>query len=243
MTWRMLDLFSGIGGFSLAAQWCWEDELEIVAFCEIDKFCQKILKKHWPEVPIIGDIKKIKENRWGTIDLICGGFPCTQTSTMAAIQSCRKGLNGKDSSLWFEYLRVVQIIRPIWILVENPQGVLTWKNTIETGLERAGYRVSRFQRTAWSIGAPHLRRRVFFIAHSMRKRCEKMARIGNASENAPLYTWPAPPRGTWRTPRARTHRMDDGIPNRVDRLKSLGNAIVPQVAYQIFKGIKQLNEK
>src|SRR4030042_1502487 len=118
---RLLDLFSGIGGFSLAAQWVWGDELEIVAFCEIDKFCQKVLRKHWPDVPIIEDVRNVKGSDFKSIDLICGGFPCTQTSTLSAIKSCRKGLDGKDSRLWFEYLRVVQEIRPLWVIVENPQ--------------------------------------------------------------------------------------------------------------------------
>ncbi len=243
---RMLDLFSGIGGFSLAAQWVWGDELKIVAFVEIDPFCQKVLRKHWPwlnsnGIPIITDIRRIRgDEKWRPIDIVCGGFPCTQTSTISALHSQRKGLNGKDSCLWFEYLRIVQAFRPIWVIVENTPGVLTWADTIETGLEGAGYRVSRFQLTAWGVGAPHLRRRVFFVANSMRERCEEVKRIGESSSNAPLHSWPPTPGGTWSMSRAGVYRMDDGIPNRVDRLKSLGNAVIPQVAAQIFRAIKEV---
>jgi len=71
-----LDLFSGIGGFSLAADWVWENDHKIIGFCEIDKFCQKVLKKHWPGVPIYDDIKKLDGKQFGTVDLLTGGFPC-----------------------------------------------------------------------------------------------------------------------------------------------------------------------
>ena len=74
---RMIDLFSGIGGFSLAASWVWGEQLEIVLFCENDKFCQRVLNKHWPEVSINEDIKTLDATQLrGTIDLVTGGFPC-----------------------------------------------------------------------------------------------------------------------------------------------------------------------
>ena len=87
---RMLDLFSGIGGFALAAQWVWGDDLEIVSFCEIDKFCQKVLKKHWPDVPCCGDINDYDGEKHGPVDIICGGFPCQNVST--AKRGDRSGL-------------------------------------------------------------------------------------------------------------------------------------------------------
>ena len=75
-TLNHLDLFSGIGGFALAAQWVWGEEHNIVSFCEINPFCQKVLKKHWPDAPIHDDIKTLKGEQFGTVDLVTGGFPC-----------------------------------------------------------------------------------------------------------------------------------------------------------------------
>ncbi len=239
---RLLDLFSGIGGFSLAAQWVWGDELEIISFCEIDPFCQKVLKKHWPNVPIEPDIKEMNGEKYRPIDIVCGGFPCTQTSTISAIKSKRKGLDGKDSGLWWEYLRIVQEVGPLWVVVENTPGVLRWANTIEIGLERIGYRVSRLQRSALDCGAPHLRRRVFFVANALQQRWEKGQGVRITPSNAPLHPWFTAPRGDWIETRTRNHRMDNGIPNRVDRIKALGNAVVPQVCYEILHFIKMIDE-
>ena len=73
---RMLDLFSGIGGFHLAAEWVWGTELEVVGHCEIEPYCQKVLKKHWQNVPIYNDIHKLRGTEIGTVDIITGGFPC-----------------------------------------------------------------------------------------------------------------------------------------------------------------------
>lgn len=82
---KHLDLFSGIGGFSLAASWVWGSELDIVAFCEKNKFCQQVLKKHWPTVPIINDIYELKGDQFGPIDLISEGFPDGWTDLEASV--------------------------------------------------------------------------------------------------------------------------------------------------------------
>ena len=231
-------LFAGIGGFDLGLE---RAGMKCLWQVEVDDFCTKVLKKHWPDVKRYKNVREVGKENLETIDLICGGFPCQQTSTISAIKSCRKGLNGKDSSLWFEYLRIVQELRPFWVIVENPLGILRWSDTITIGLERLGYGVSRFQRSAWSVGAPHLRRRVFFIANPMRQRCEKGARIGESFPYVGLYPWVTPPRGNWDKATPRNNRMDDGIPNRVDRLKCLGNAVVPQIVEILGKAIIEAN--
>ncbi len=150
----MLDLFSGIGGFSLAAQWCWGDELEIVAFCEIDKFCQKVLKKHWPHVPIIEDVRNVRGNKSFSANSLCVGW---QTGTREKLQSeeqeairqkprmfCTEGVDlltggfpcqpfscagkrkGKEDNrfLWPEMFRVIKEIRPRWVVAENVAGIV-----------------------------------------------------------------------------------------------------------------------
>jgi DNA (cytosine-5)-methyltransferase 1 len=184
---KMLDLFSGIGGFSLAASWVWGDELEIVAFVEIDKFCQKVLKKHWPEVPIISDIREVTveriiadttnagiegmrrewENSVFQIDLICGGFPCQPFSCAGK----RKGQRD-DRFLWPEMLRVIREVQPTWVIAENVSGIFT----IEQGLvfeqvlsqmESEGYDIQPLCIPACAKDAPHRRDRFWFVAHSL----------------------------------------------------------------------------
>lgn len=118
---KMLDLFSGIGGFTLAAETVWGDDHETLAFCEIDKHAQKILKKHWPDVPIYDDIREVsieklrRDGITGAVDLICGGFPCQDIS--AAWDG--PGIDGKRSGLWSEYARLIHEARPRYVLIEN----------------------------------------------------------------------------------------------------------------------------
>jgi DNA (cytosine-5)-methyltransferase 1 len=118
---RVLDLFSGTGGFSLGLE---RAGMETVAFCEIEPFCREILKKHW-EVPIYDDIRTLTAatlERDGIVaDVICGGFPCTDLS----LAGKRAGLEGERSGLWGEYRRIISEVRPRWAIVENVTGLLS----------------------------------------------------------------------------------------------------------------------
>ena len=156
---RILDLFSGIGGFSIAADWLgWET----VAFCEQDKFCQKVLKKHWPDVPIFDDIKTLKGDEInGPIDIICGGFPCQPWSTAGK----RRGADD-DRHLWPEMLRVVQETRPRWVIGENVAGIIRMGlDAVLADLEAEGYACQSFVIPACGIGAQHRRDRVWIVAN------------------------------------------------------------------------------
>ncbi|MBF0474545.1 MAG: DNA cytosine methyltransferase [Deltaproteobacteria bacterium] len=232
----MLDLFSGIGGFSLAAQWT--GRIETVAFCEIEPYCQKILKKHWPDVPILPDIRTL--NRWdvdGTIDIIAGGFPCKQTSRLASIHGGRVGLQGKDSGLWFEELRIIDDFRPTWAVIENPPGVKKWENQIETGLAGIGYQVQRFDLSSADIGAAHLRRRCFYVAYPFGQRslfAQKKTANQNRASSAGC-PWATTPPGVV--------RVAARLPHRVDRIRALGNSVDPRVAYIILEMICDLEEQ
>jgi hypothetical protein len=122
MTFKLLDLFSGIGGFSLGLER--SGGFETMAFCEIDPFCRKVLKKHWPHVPQYDDIKILTAERLradGIVpDAICGGFPCQDISVAGA----GAGLDGERSGLWFEYARLISEIRPRVVIVENVGALL-----------------------------------------------------------------------------------------------------------------------
>ena len=159
---KMLDLFSGIGGFHLAAEWVWGDDLEVVAHCEIEPFPQKVLRKHWPDVPIVPDIHNLNGDRFGTVDLITGGFPCQPYS----VAGKRRGAED-DRALWPEMLRVIREARPRWIIGENVAGFVNMGlDDCCADLEIEGYEVQPVIIPACAVGAPHRRDRVWIVAYS-----------------------------------------------------------------------------
>ncbi len=169
---RVLDLFSGIGGFSLGLT---RAGMETVAFCEIDKYCQKILNKHWPNVPIITDIHSldkemlikmgvINSESFSTIDLVCGGFPCQPFSCAGK----RRGTDD-DRYLWPEMLRIISELKPRWVVGENVAGIVNMElDNVLFDLERQGYETQTFIIPACAVNAPHRRDRVWILAHSQR---------------------------------------------------------------------------
>ena len=160
---RVLDLFSGIGGFSLGLE---SVGMETVAFCEMDKFCQKVLKKHWPDVPIHSDIKELDGHEYrGTVELVCGGFPC-QPYSVAGEQ--RGSLD--DRHLWPEMLRVISEVQPTWVIGENVSGIINMElDNVLSDLETQGYKSQCFVLPACAVDAKHRRDRVFLISHSDRQ--------------------------------------------------------------------------
>ena len=165
---RMLDLFSGIGGFSLAAQWTWGDDLDIAGFCEIDEYCHKVLKKNFPGVPIQKDIRRLNGNDFKNIDLITGGFPCTDIS----VAGRGKGLideetgNRTRSGLWCEMLRVISEIRPRYALIENvPMLTLRGGTRVIADITSIGYDVEWQIIGADDVGAWHRRKRIWIVAY------------------------------------------------------------------------------
>lgn len=282
---RHLDLFSGIGGFALAASWVWGADHEIVSFCEIEDYPQRVLKKHWPDVPCHGDIKTIKGDSFGTVDLITGGFPCQPFSVAG-----KQGGSSDDRHLWPEMFRVIQEARPTWIIGENVAGLV---NMVEfeqcfLDLESEGYQTQAFIIPACGVDAPHQRYRAFIVANSgywrrgdkwppeergntQRKRPANNCQIGGSSKQSENVADPESyhkrrntkqiyggrevsgqdktggyrgsggelEAGRW-LPEPGVGRVANGIPSRVDRLKGLGNAIVPQCVVPIMQAIKEL---
>ena len=291
----------------------------MAAMCEIDPFCRKVLRKHWPDVPLFGDVREVKGADVGTIDVVYGGFPCQPFS----VAGDRKGRDD-DRYLWPEFSRLVGEIGPRWVVAENVPGILSIAaDDVCQDLERLGYSVGIWNFEALAIGAPHRRARVFFVAHMgdtegrgrnhrgdrpnlgappeeddasrgtgaylsdpdcerkqqpgggvsncgrwagniraesfadpNRQRCEEQRNgisaeqeLGGAERRGGREPQPGVGRGfdglspwldrywDWGIPR--TAR---GVPDRVARLRALGNAVVPQQAYPIFWAILKIEE-
>ncbi len=168
---KVLDLFSGIGGFSLGLE---RAGMETVAFCEIEEFPRKVLRKHWPDVPIYEDVRTLKGSDVGPIDIICGGFPC-QDLSVAGKQS---GMDGERSGLWSEIVRLIRELRPRYVIVENVADLLSgpsqrrggWFGGVLRDLAECGYDAEWRNIPAWLMGLPHKRERVWIVAYPKSQR-------------------------------------------------------------------------
>lgn len=240
---KVLDLFSGIGGFSLGLERT--GGFETVAFCEIDPFCQKVLKKHWPDVPIYNDVRNLEYD--GPVDVITGGYPC-QPFSMAGK---RKGQDD-DRHLWPAMFSLIKKHRPAWVIGENVIGHVTMGlDDVLDDLEGNGYAARTFIIPACSIGAPHRRDRTWVIANAG---CE----LGSFTIQPPKYDYEEYNREKkkWRKNRlfpemasicpkvlskwmdkSKSNRMDDGVSDWSHRLKACGNAVVPQIPEMIGNAI------
>jgi DNA (cytosine-5)-methyltransferase 1 len=289
-------LFAGIGGLDLglerAGMACrWQ--------VEIDEYCRRVLAKHWPDVPKFGDIREVTGGELERVDLICGGFPCQDISDAGK----RAGIGGERSGLWSEYIRLVRVLRPHFVLVENVAALLgRGAGTVLGDLAASGYDAEWDCIPAAAVGAPHIRDRVFIVAHARcvqggerhnadrergRQDEAEQTRVGGGAvahadragsphlrqsqargERLTGRDTPArggdragtvadPDRqslavgpcfggdareelatferscragqGQWAT-EPDVGRVADGVPARVDRLRGLGNAVVPQIA-------------
>ena len=243
---KVLDLFSGIGGFSLGLE---RAGMETIAFCEFDEHAQKVLRKHWPDVPIHSDIRELDAKQFrGTVDVICGGFPCQDLSTAGK----QVGFSGERSSLYGEMLRVIGECMPRYAIFENVTGLLTgdsgrWFGQFLYDLAQIGFDAEWHCVSASDIGAQHHRDRVWVIAYP----CGSRSKVGLARQNVRqegdtrisinlsneirrarrkpgMEGWSIEPN---------VGRVANGVPNRAHRLKQLGNAVVPQIPEAIGRAI------
>lgn len=240
-----LSLFSGIGGLDLAAEWA---GFETVGQCEFADYPTKVLEKHWPDVPRWRDIRTLtKESfyeRTGlrTVDVISGGFPCQPFS----VAGKQKG-KGDDRYLWPEMLRVIRELRPHCVVGENVSGLVRIAlEEILSSLQGIGYEARAYTSTAWDVGGLHKGERIFIVAASnygsaaLRRNIQFPAdggikgrgdNHGRRAKKPDLWKrWEIEPR---------PYGVASGIPHRVDRLKCLGNAVVPQQAYPIFRALRE----
>lgn len=225
---RILDLFSGIGGFSLGLE---RTGMRAVAFCEIDPFARSVLAKHWPDVPCHDDIRT-REFVEGEADVICGGFPCQDISNAGRCA----GLAGERSGLWRELLRAIRLVRPLHAIVENVAALLArGLGTVLGDLAALGYDAEWHCIPASAVGAPHPRDRVWIVAHPDSSR---FSRIHEAGERKHLQSVAPSLRRDW-TPEPALDRVADGIPRRMvlDELRCLGNSVVPQIPEMIGRAI------
>ncbi len=220
----VLDLFSGIGGFSLGLE---RAGLRTAAFCEAAPFARAVLRRHWPAIPCYDDIRTLSAARLRADGvprpgLVAGGFPCQDISAAGA----GAGLDGARSGLWRHMLRLVRECRPAWVVVENvPCLRVRGADRVIGGLEAAGYACWPLVVGAVHAGAPHRRQRAFVLAHAPCTGLE--GRLGQPDEAAPGL--PAERRGGWPAEPG-LGRVVDGLPARLDRrarLTALGNAVVP----------------
>jgi DNA (cytosine-5)-methyltransferase 1 len=156
---RVLDLFSGIGGFSLGLE---RAGMRTVAFCETDPYCRAVLRKHWPAVPCFEDVRDLHAYDVWPVDLICGGFPCQDISTAGK----GAGLRGERSGLWSEYRRLIEECRPAWVVIENVSALRSrGLDTVLGELAALGYDAEWHCIPASAVGAPHRRDRIWIVAY------------------------------------------------------------------------------
>lgn len=236
-----------------------------MAHSEIDPYSSKVLKKHWPDVPNLGDVSMIQKEHiepLGPVDLVFGGFPCQDLSRAGN----HGGITASRSGLFFDLMRVVRMVRPRYVLLENVAALLgraEWMGAVLGELASCGYDATWDCLPAFAVGAPHRRDRIFILAHASGAGSqeqwgrepahpekypaelggEAMADANGGRHQAPQKTllagWPPPQLcGRWKT-EPDVGRVVDGDGVRVDlvrsRLRCLGNAVVPQVAEHMGK--------
>ena len=243
--YNVLDLFAGIGGFSLGLERT--GGFRTAAFCEIDKKAQLVLRKHWPDTPIFDDVttltKGLLDERGISIDVITGGFPCQDIS----LAGKGAGLEGERSGLWFQFHRLIKEIQPRYALIENVSALRSrGLEVVLRGLVEIGYDAEWHCVPAAAVGAPHRRDRIWIVAYPSRARSQVgLSAQGHGEEGNPkvshylsdrLARWQGS--GFWSTEPS-VGRVVDGVPNRVDRLKQLGNAVVPQIPQLLGEAILQ----
>lgn len=242
---KHIALFNGIGGFQIAAeQMGWEN----IASCEIDEWCNKVTKYHFPKCIQHGDIKTTDFTIYrGKCDILTGGFPCQPFSVAG------KRLGGADERyLWEEMLRAARQIQPYWVVAENVPGLLSIENgsaidNVCTSLEHIGYeKPVIFDFSADTIGLPTMERHIWIITKNSKIDCKSSLQKSNKNPELQREL----PRGhqgeytRWNTSESKLLRMGEGISRRVDRLRiaAIGNAFPPLQALQIFKAIEQYNQ-
>jgi len=244
---KLLDLFSGIGGFSLGLEST--GYFETVAFCEFDKHARQVLNKHWPEIKIYEDVRTLDAKKYrGSVDVVCGGFPCQDLSGAGS----QKGITeGERSSLYIEMLRIIGECLPRYAIFENVTGLLTgesgrWFAKFLYDLASVGYDAEWHCIPASELGAPHHRDRVWVIAYpTSERRAEMVLQNLPGNGNKTDERWSsinAGPLGgacsweDWEN-ESGIQLIVDGVPKGIHRCKQHGNSVVPAIPKLIGEAI------
>jgi len=239
-------LFAGVGGLDLGLE---RAGMECVWQVEIDDYATKVLEKHWPDVRRWRDVTTFPPRpveEW-KCDLICGGFPCQDISYAGK----GAGLNGARSGLWWEFARCIRQIRPRLVLVENVGALLVRGIDEVLGtLASLGYDAEWYCIPAAAVGAPHIRDRIFILAYTNKNDRPKAEFESNRRCSTKIQRWFIKVQSrsnfgsvNWWYSEPDVGRVAHGIPNRLDRLKCLGNAVVPQVAEYVGRRILERVEE
>lgn len=240
---RVLDLFSGIGGFSLGLERT--GGFETVAFCEIEDYPRRVLAKHWPGVPCYDDVRTLTADRLAAdgiaVDVICGGFPC-QDISRAGLGA---GISGERSGLWGEFARLIGELRPCFAILENVAALLDdGMGTVLGDLAELGYDAEWQVISACSMGAPHMRQRVFAVAYPNGEhgweglRHTPSRAVGSLQEIHDLESARARQGARLENPSA-LYGGANGVPNGMERNRAIGNSIYSEVAAVIGRAILQ----
>ena len=231
---KMGSLFSGIGGLELGLERAFSGELQTIWQVEQNQFCQSVLERHWSNTKRYNDVRTVGAHNLEPVDVLCGGFPCQDIS----IAGKGEGLDGERSGLWREFHRLINELRPRVAVMENVSAInVRGLSAVVGSLAQIGYDCQWTIISAAQCGAPHLRRRWFGVAYPNSQRIQEQPiwseSVGQTrqSECGSSKT-PGTRQNYWKgfPTQSPVCRRDDGIPNRVDRLRALGNAVVPQCA-------------
>ena len=262
--WTHLDLFSGIGGFALAARW---NGIQTLGFCEYNPKARRILAKNFPGVPIHDDVRTLDPKQYEGTTLITGGYPCQPFS-----HAGKRNGESDDRHLWPEMRRIIEGARPRYVLAENVAGHVTLGlDSVLSDLESLGYACWSAIIPACAVDARHRRDRVWIVGYANGAGCgESHAQVAGWAAEQPdrngepdtntereqregssqgadtgdaAVSWESGRVGGERArcewpPEPGMDRVAHGIPGRVDRLHGLGNAIVPQVAAEIIRALR-----
>lgn len=236
---RVGSLFSGIGGLELGLE---AAGMQTAWQVERDPYACRVLAKHWPDVPRYDDVRTFRPATAAPVDLVCGGFPCQPHSVAG-----KRLASADDRDLWGEFARIIGEANPRWVVGENVPGLLSseggrYFGRILADLAALGFNAEWFCLSAQACGAPHRRERLFIVAHANSKRQQERnaaTRSGDLGHNTRRIDQGWREGRTWWRREPDVGRVVNGFSARVDRLRCLGNAVVPQVAYVIGKRIME----
>ena len=228
---KVLDLFSGIGGFSLGLERT--GGFETVAFCEIEEFPRKVLKKHWPEVPCYHDVKSADFGSIGPVDVATAGFPCQDLSQAGS----GAGLTGPRSGLFWYIFRAARMVGRPKLVLENVAALLVrGMGTVLGALATVGYDAEWHCIPAVSVGAPHPRDRIWIVAdpigseHGAEPHGGAFGRMGRVEQS---LAWD----GGWEAALTKFRGVDDGLPRSMASTNGYRNAVIPQIPEMIGNAI------